>query len=158
MLKQILLVSTLVGSVLACSVGARAADFGTREEAKAMLNRAIVALKVNKAAAINKFNYNDAQFRDRDLFVFCFNRSDGKFTAHESMVGWDVRALRDIWGTPYGEEMFAVKDGKTLEVTYLSAVPGSTMLSPRRAYVTGVGDQACGVSAFQLNGQVAQKQ
>ena len=103
----------------------------------------------------NIFSATPGLFRDRDLFVFSFDRKDGKFTAHEAMIGWDVRTLYDIWGSPFGEEMFAVKNGGTIEVTYLSPVPGSTMLSPRRTLVAGIGDQACGVSAYQLNGQVA---
>ena len=120
-----------------------------------MLDRAVIAIKEDKATAIANFNHNDPQYRDRDLFVFCFDRKDGKFTAHEAMVGWDVRTLHDIWGSPFGKEMFAVNDGETIEVTYLSPVPGSTMLSPRRAYVAAIGDQACGVSAYLRNGQVA---
>jgi hypothetical protein len=132
-----------------------AEEFGTLNEAKALLDRAIIAIKEDRAAAIASFNRNDPRYRDRDLFVFCFDRKDGKFTAHEAMIGWDVRMLYDIWGSPFGEEMFAVKDGEATQVTYLSPVPGSTMLSPRRAYVVGIGDQACGVSAYQLNGQVA---
>ncbi len=155
MLKGLLFCSMLAGVTFTGSAKATEAEFGTLNEAKAMLARAIVAIKEDKAAAIANFNRNDPQYRDRDLFVFCFNRKDGKFIAHEAMIGWDVRTLQDIWGSPFGEEMFAVKDGETTDVTYLSPVPGSTMLSPRRAYVAGIGDQACGVSAYQLNGQVA---
>jgi hypothetical protein len=155
MLKHPLLSAFLVISSVNFTTTSRAEEFGTLNEAKAMLDRAIIAIKEDKATAIASFNHNDPQYRDRDLFVFCFNRKDGKFTAHEAMIGWDVRTLYDIWGSPFGEEMFAVKDGETTQVTYLSPVPGSTMLSPRRAYVAGIGDQTCGVSAYQLNGQVA---
>jgi hypothetical protein len=150
----------LLSALFVISIGANLAttsaaeEFATLNEAKAMLDRAIVAIKENKAAAIANFNHNDPRYRDRDLFVFCFDRKDGKFTAHEAMIGWDVRTLHDIWGSPFGEEMFAVKDGETIEVAYLSPVPGSTTLSPRGAYVTGIGEQACGVSAYQQNGQV----
>jgi hypothetical protein len=151
----------VLSALLVMSIGANLAttssaeEFGTLNEAKAMLDRAIVAIKENKTDAMRSFNHNDPRYRDRDLFVFCFDRKDGKFTAHEALIGWDIRALQDIWGSPFGEEMFAVKDGERKEVAYLSPVPGSTMLSPRRAYVAGIGDQACGVSAYQLNGQVA---
>jgi hypothetical protein len=159
MLKHPLLSALFVVSISAnLTTTSPAQEFGTLNEAKAMLDRAIIAIKEDKATAIASFNHNDPKYRDRDLFVFCFNRKDGKFTAHEAMVGWDVRILYDIWGSPFGEEMFAVKDGQTTEVAYLSPVPGSTMLSPRRAYVVGIGDQACGVSAYQLNGQVARTQ
>ncbi len=156
MLKRMMLWIALLSSSLACWGRASSAEeYGSLAEAKAMLQRAIAAVKADKGGAIAKFNHNDPAFRDRDLFVFCFNRNNGKFTAHEAMVDWDVRWLQDIWGSPFGEQMFAVKDGQTIEVAYLSPVPGSTSLAPRRAYVTEIGDQACGVSAYQLNGQVA---
>jgi cytochrome c len=158
MLKRVLWIALLTSS-LACPGGASSGEeYGSSAEAKGMLQRAIAAVKADKGGAIAKFNHNDPAFRDRDLFVFCFNRNNGKFTAHEAMVDWDVRSLQDIWGSPFGEQMFTVKDGQTIEVAYLWPVPGSTSLAPRRAYVMTVGDQACGVSAYQLNGQVARAQ
>ena len=57
--------------------------------------QAIDELRADKLAAIAEFNRNNPRFRDRDLFVFCFNRSDGRITAHEAFVGWDVRTLHD---------------------------------------------------------------
>ena len=156
MLKHRFISALFVISIVAHSTTASPAEeFATPHEARAMLDRAVIAVKQDQAAAIINFNHNDPKYRDRDLFVFCFDRRNGKFTAHEAMVGWDVRTLHDIWGSPFGKEMFAVKDGETIEVTYLSPVPGSTMLAPRRAYVAGIGDQACGVSAYLRNGQVA---
>ena len=86
----VLVSSTYVGSLQASG----AAEFGTAEEAKAMLERAISEVKANKLSAIDKFNHNDWPFRDRDLFVFCFNANDGRFTAHEALVAQDVRNLR----------------------------------------------------------------
>lgn len=49
----------------------QAAEFGTAAEANAMLQRAVVALKANKAAALAKFNKGEDGFRDRYLYVFC---------------------------------------------------------------------------------------
>jgi hypothetical protein len=59
-----------------------AAQFGTEEEAKAMLTKAVAALKENKATALEMFNKGDGGFKDRDLYVFCANASDGVLTAH----------------------------------------------------------------------------
>ena len=133
MLKQMLLSTVLVaaaGNVATCS----AEEFGGVEEAKAMLNRAVFAVKSDKLAAIAKFNYNDPQFRDRDLFVFCFNGEDGKFTAHEAMVTWDVRTLRDRSGKSYGEDMYKrAKVDQIAEVAYVSPFPGTTWQVPKRA-------------------------
>ena len=41
-------------------------------------------------------------------------------------------------------------EGQTSEVAYFSLFPGSTEQVAKRAYVTGIGDQVCGVSAYRL--------
>lgn len=129
-----------------------AGEFGTPDEAKAMLARAIVALKADKQTAITKFNHNDAAFRDRDLFVFCFNGDDGKFTAHEAFVGSDVRGLADRAGNQFGAGMFAAPaEGRITEVPYLSPIPGSVAQAQKLAYVVRIGEQVCSVSAYFLN-------
>jgi hypothetical protein len=61
-------------------VAAVAADFGTAEEAKAMLERVVAAVK-DKAKALDMFNNGEGGFKDRDLYVWCANASDGIVTA-----------------------------------------------------------------------------
>jgi signal transduction histidine kinase len=129
------------------------AEYGTATEAKAMLDRAATAVKANATAAIAAFNRNDSQFRDRDLFVFCFNTEDGKFTAHEALVGQNVRTIHDKTGKPLGEQIYQrAKEGQVNTVAYMASVPGSTEQASKRAYVTRVGDQVCGVSFYRFNG------
>jgi cytochrome c len=61
----------------AASVSAQ--QFGTAEEARAMLDRAIAALKSNETTALNEFNDpSNKQFHDHDLYVFCYNLSDAR--------------------------------------------------------------------------------
>jgi hypothetical protein len=125
------------------------AEYGTIEEAKAMLSRAIVEVKSNGAAAMDKFNRNDRPFRDRDLFVFCFNGQDGKFTAHEAMLTWDVRRLRDKTGGPFGARMYkSARENQVVDVRYMSPVPGSTAQAEKHALITRVGQYVCGVSSY----------
>jgi len=150
MIKKSIPCFALITSVLSGS-GALSDEFGNATQAQALLKRAVGEIQIDKLKAISEFNYNDPRFRDRDLFVFCFNRSDGKFTAHEAMVSWDVRNLRDMVGKPFGEEMYdQAKDGQVSEVTFTSPIPGTTQMALRVAYVTAVGDQVCGVSAFRF--------
>ena len=152
MLKQMLFCTVLIAPAFAGSVGTFSAEYGTIEEAKAMLDRAIAEVKANKPAAIAKFNHNDRQFRDRDLFVFCFGAEDAKLTAHESMVDWDVRKLRDSAGRSIGEQMYqTAKEGQITEVAFTSPLPGSTEHVAKRLYVTRIGNQVCGVSAYLLS-------
>jgi hypothetical protein len=58
-------------------------QLGTVEQARAMLDRAVSALKSNEATALSEFNDpNNKQFHERDLYVFCYDMSDGKITAY----------------------------------------------------------------------------
>jgi hypothetical protein len=68
-------------------------DYGTAEEAKAMLERAVAAVKEDKAKALDMFNKGEGGFKDRDLYVACSNASDGTVTAHPTMKG---EHLQDI--------------------------------------------------------------
>ena len=150
MLKQAM-VAAFAGLSLANVSWCGAAEYGTSKEALAMLERAVSEIKVDKLAAIDKFNHNDPGFRDRDLFVFCFNGRDGRYTAHEAMIGRDVRVFRDAKGQWFGQQMYETATaGKIPNVDYLSPVPGSTELAAKRAYLTRIGDQVCGVSVYQL--------
>ena len=63
------------------------AQFGTADEAKAMLERAVAAVKEDKAKALDMFNKGEGGFKDRDLYVFCANTSDGILTAHPYLKG-----------------------------------------------------------------------
>ena len=54
---------------------------GTADEAKAMLMKAVAAVKADKAKALDMFNKGEGGFLDRDLYVFCQNLSDGKLVA-----------------------------------------------------------------------------
>src|SRR5262249_6745351 len=102
-IKILLGVAVLLSSLAATTLYAQST--GTAAEAKAMLEKAVAALKANKGDAIKAFNTNPGPFRDRDLYVFCYNTSDGKFTAHPNakLMGTDIRALKDPTGTALGE-------------------------------------------------------
>ena len=134
MLKRLVLCSLVITSILAGPISATSTEFGGAEEAKAMLARAIDELKADKLGAIARFNYNDPRFRDRDLFVFCFNRGDGKITAHEAFVGRDVRTLHDVAGKAFGEDMYRnAKERQITEVAFEAPVPGSAEKVSKRA-------------------------
>lgn len=156
--KKLLFCSLSAALVLPGLAGAGEAGYGTDQQAQAMLQRAVAAMKDDKLAAIAEFNSNAPPFRDRDLFVFCFDRADGIITAHEAFVGRDIRTVRDIAGKRFGEEIYRVAtDGKVSEVTFTSPLPGTTSRLQERAYVTAIGDQACGVSAYQSGNSAQSK-
>ena len=70
--KATLILSTMA-LVLWAATTTQAAEFGTREEAKAMLDKAVTAVKENKEKALAMFNNGESGFKDRDLYVLCAN-------------------------------------------------------------------------------------
>ena len=89
-----------------------------------MLERAVAAVKEDKAKALDLFNKGEGGFKDRDLYVFCANASDGIMTAHPTKKG---KLLRDIVGKkgyPLGQEMMQnAAEGTIKEVNVLVAAP-----------------------------------
>jgi cytochrome c len=127
-------------------------QFGTAAEAKAMLEKAVAALKANEADALAKFNSGEGGFKDRDLYVFCYDMNTGKFTAHvnKALLGTDVKALKEKDGSPLGEKVFsATKAGTIATVSYNFPKPGSSEPVPKESFVTRVADQGCGVGYYK---------
>ena len=143
----------IVAAALAVSMSATAAFAqGTGPEAKAMLEKGVAALKANKATALANFVKKDGGFQDRDLYVFCYNTSDGKFTAHvnPALMGTDIRALKEKDGSPLGENIFkTAKEGTIATVDYKFPKPNTTEPLPKQSFVTVVGDQGCGVGYYK---------
>src|ERR1700680_3089176 len=150
--KNVLAAGLTAVALVWSAVVALAQQFGTAPEARAMLDRAVTELKSNEAAALAKFNdKEDKQFRDRDLYVFCFNVSDGKFTAHPnpSIMGTDVRALK-VKDDPLGQRLFAqVKEGTLTAVDYNFPHPGTPDPVRKESYIIRIGGQGCGVGYYK---------
>ncbi len=127
-----------------------AAEYGTREEAKALLDKVVAEMKKDKAATIQKINKKE--LNDRDLYPFC-SGPDGKVTANGGIpehVGEDQTKLKDSTGKPFGAEIRKVaKPGKTAEVSYLVKRPASKEEVPKVSLVTQVGDQVCAVGYYR---------
>ena len=120
-----------------------------------MLERAIAALKADPSAALKAFNdEKNKEFRDRDLFVYCFDLPDGKFTAYQSslMLGTDVRELK-LDKDPIGQRAYDVvarePEGEFVSIDYNFPRPGTKQPATKEALETRVGNQACGVSYFK---------
>ena len=143
--------ATAVAATVLFSGGALAAEYGTAEEASAMLDRVVVAMKADPVAALAKFNAGNAEFRDRDLYPFCIG-ADGKTTAHAdaAQLGQPVHDLNDVEGKAFGEEILKVsEEGKINEVTYNWPKPGSQEPLPKVSFVTKIADQTCGVGYYK---------
>ncbi len=154
MLRNLMIgVVSVVALTLSTAAIAQQGQFGTPAEAKAMLEKAVAAVKADKAKALAMFNKGEGGFKDRDLYPFCFNTDDGKVTATltASVMGQDVRTIKDKTGKAFGEEMYkVVKEGTIAEVSYLWPRPGTDTTPVQKvSFITKVGDQGCGVGYYK---------
>ena len=148
MLRRSKLAVALV--VLVTSTSAIAAQFGTEAEARAMLDNAVAALKENKAKALEMFNKGEGGFKDRDLYVFCANASDGVLTAHPYLKGEHLQDIVGKKGFPLGQEiMRTATEGEIKQVTYWWPRPGSETPLEKHTFFTKVGDQNGGVGYYK---------
>jgi signal transduction histidine kinase len=147
MLRSLAVVIT--GSVLGVSALAQG-QFGTAVEARAMLDKAVAAVKADKSKALDQMQKGENGFKDRDPYMFCANASDGILTAHPALKGTKMETIKDKDGKPLGEEMMKVAvEGKLAEVTYMWPRPGDTMPVQKVSFVTKVTDQICGVGYYK---------
>ena len=144
-----LILAVIATATIALTGIAQASEFGTAEEARAMLERVVAAVKLDKAAALADINKGADSFKDRDLYPFC-GGPDGMTTAHPTQLGTSFIELKDKSGYPVGAEMYKLAaTDKFAEVTYLWPRPGQTEAVGKIAFVTKVDDQVCGVGYYK---------
>jgi hypothetical protein len=147
----------IIGGLLAASSTFSTGAFaqGTAQQAKAMLDKAVAAVKADRDVALAMFNKGEGGFREGDLYPFCFRISDGKGVATPVYVpaGTDTRTLKDSTGKVYGQELHAAAqkpEGQVTEVSYLAPKPGTTAPAIAKvSYVTRVADLGCGVGYYK---------
>ena len=146
MKRQILAVA------LAVSTGSPAVlanEFGTAEEARAMLDRVVAEVETDEAAALAMFTNGEGGFKDRDLYPYCVG-PDGNFSAHPTLVGTNATTLKDKAGALIGEKVIAAATpGEISEVTYVWTRPGEDTPAEKVAFVTRIGDQICAVGYYR---------
>ena len=146
-LKTIVL-AAVCSSIL--SITSFADEFGTKEEAAALLDRAVALLRVDKNRALDLFTTGDGGLIQKDLYVFC-GSPDGTLTAHPNGVGLSLLDYKDSEGTPVGELAYAnAKTGKVFEITYkfLKPTTDSEKEYTKTAMFTKVAGQVCGVGYY----------
>lgn len=148
-------IRTALAAVFAAGLagGALASDFGTPEEARAMLERTVAAMAVDREGTLAAINAgDDARFKDRDLYPFCGDAA-GLFVAHGAnadLVGRSLRDLQDKAGTALGEAMYGqATAGSIVEVGYMWPRPGEEEPTDKVSLVTKVGDDVCAVGYYR---------
>lgn len=128
-----------------------AAEYGTADEAVALVKKTIAYMKANgNEKAFAEVNKSDGQFVDRDLYVF-ISEIGGNTMAHGAnpkLVGKSLGELKDADGKYFVREM--VEQSKTKNsfwVDYKWTHPVTKALVMKSTYVEKYGKYivACGI-------------
>src|SRR5712672_2135552 len=129
-MMRIFIIAAASAAIVTISTNAFAqqGQLGTADEAKAMLMKAVAAVKADRDVALGMFNKGEGGFRDRDLYVFCSRAGDGKNVAGPVSVptGTDSRTLKDPTGKEFGKELYAAAlkpEGQVTEINYMFPKP-----------------------------------
>jgi signal transduction histidine kinase len=134
--------------------------FGTADDAKAMLDKTVTALKADKAKTLDEINNAQNGFLQGDIYPFCFNLSDGNVVAvanpnAKAFIGKDIRTLKDPTGDAYGARLYAAaRAGKVNEVSYKFPKPGPDKTAvPKVSFMSAVAGLGCGVGYYKLSAE-----
>src|SRR5215469_15322952 len=130
----------------------------TADQAKAMLAKAVAAVKADRAKALDMFNKGEGGFRDGNLYVFCITTNDGKFVATgnpnaKQLLGVDVKTIKDGNGDPIKLERATQKpEGEITTIDYSFTKPGANKKPvPKETFITTVSDLTCGVGTYYFD-------
>ncbi len=148
-MKKIIISSLLVASFLGSTSLNAATEFGNAAEAKAMLEKAVAAIKADKNTALAQIAKGENGFKDRDLYPFC-GGPDGRFTAHPSLTGKSMKDLTNAAGDSVGAKLYgAATEDSISQVSYMWPRPGASDPVQKYSYVTKIGDQVCAVGYYK---------
>jgi len=153
--KKLMAVMVMVAMTLATPTLAQ----GTEAEAKAMLTKAVAAVKADQAKALEMFTNGESGFLDHDLYVFCANLTNNNIVALgnpnvKQLLGTDMRALKDATGKVYGPDLMAgmqKPEGQYSQVEYMFPRPGADKTPVQKiSFVTRASsDIGCGVGYYK---------
>ncbi|SMF86362.1 Single Cache domain 2-containing protein [Tistlia consotensis] len=145
------LIGAVAGLALALVLAAaplQASDRASLDEAKAMAEKAAALLKAEGPEKAFPAFDEDAQFKDRDLYVFVIDPS-GTTVAHganKGLIGKSLLELRDPTGKQFVKEMISIPG--TGWVDYSWQNPTTKAVEAKRSYVIHESGYWVGVGAY----------
>jgi len=133
---------------------ASAAEFGTRDEAVAMVKRVQEKFKKDGAAATFKAVSDKTvkDFHDRDLYPFIYDMN-GTCVAHgarPALIGKNLIDLKDQDGTYLIREMVKISKGPgTGWIDYKWPNPLNNKIEDKSSYIEKMGDYFVGVGIYK---------
>ncbi len=130
--------------LLALGLPAWAAEHASKDEAVAMVNKAVAYFrKEGPDKAYAAFDAKGGEFTDRDLYILVYS-TKGIVLAHGAnakLIGKDMNDAQDVDGKYYVKDRLALaaKD-KTFWQDYKFSDPLTKRIEPKQAYCEVVGD------------------
>ncbi|HSO63123.1 MAG TPA: cache domain-containing protein [Desulfobacterales bacterium] len=152
-MKKLFVMVLAIGFVLAVNGNtALAADVGTKDEATAMVKKAIGFIKANGAdKAYAEVSNPKGQFVDRDLYVVVYDMA-GKCLAHGAnakMIGRDLIDNKDVDGKEFVKERVAMmKTQASGWQDYKFRNPTTNQIEPKSMYIERVNDVIVGCGVY----------
>jgi cytochrome c len=148
--------AALVAVVLVLALGVNltmAADAGTKDEAVALVKKAIEYIKANgKDKGFEEISNPQGQFVDRDLYVVVYDMN-GKCLAHGAnakMIGRDLIDNKDVDGKEFVKERVEMmKKAQTGWQDYKFRNPVTNQIEPKSMYIEHFEDVIVGCGIYK---------
>ncbi len=141
------LAAAAVGAVVVAGP-AGAAERATKDEAVAMVKKAVAAIKANADKTYTDITAKGGPFTDRDLYIVVY-KTDGVVLAHgqdEKLVGTNQKDNKDPDGKPFVQERIDLANkGQPFWQDYKFMDPLTKKPEPKQMYCEPLNDTAvCG--------------
>jgi cytochrome c len=153
-MKRLMAMLLVTGWVLVLGLNtAQAADVGTKDEATAMVKKAIGFIKTNGAdKAYAEISNPKGQFVDRDLYVVVYDMT-GKCLAHGAnakMIGRDLIDNKDVDGKEFVKERVEMmKKQASGWQDYKFRNPTTNQIEPKAMYIERLNDVIVGCGIYK---------
>ena len=127
-----------------------AEEFGSKDEALALLDRAISLVQEDRNRALDLFTSGEGGLHPKDLYPFCL-KDNGILLGHPTSVGLNITNFQDSSGKYVGKEL--IKIAKYNEINEVDFVIARLTTDDKNEYVktqlvTRVADLICVVGYY----------
>ena len=153
-MKRAMSLAMIAGFSLSVPMFANAAEFATKDEAQAMVKKAVSFIKEQgPQKAYDEFTAKAAQFTDRDLYVVVYGL-DGKVLAHGAnakLVGKDMLDTQDVDGRFFVKERVELaRKQTTFWQDYKFVNPTNKKVEPKQMYCERLEETAVCAGVYKL--------
>ena len=149
-IKNIINYSLIIILSLFITKSLLAEEFGSKDEALALLDRAISLVQEDRNRALDLFTSGEGGLHPKDLYPFCL-KDNGVLLGHPTSVGLNITNFIDSSGKAVGKEL--IKIAKYNEINEVDFVIARLTTDDEKEYVktqlvTRVADLICVVGYY----------